>query len=83
MPTIDFSAPADFYPPRRFGRSLPLRYRRFDSLADAIRHAIEGAPRSQLMGTLIECDERRYDAEAIGVLYQSRDYPLVRAAAAA
>jgi hypothetical protein len=34
------------------------------------------------MGTLIECDERRYDAEAIGVLCQSNDYPLVRATVA-
>ena len=81
MPTTDFSAPADFYSPVASDAAY-RSYRRFDSLADAIRHAVEDAPRSQLMGTLIECDERRYDAEAIGVLCQSNDYPLVRATVA-
>ena len=83
MPSIDFSSPADFYPARSFGGRPSLRYRRFDSFAEAIRHAVEVVPPSALMGTVIECDEQRFQGEAIHTLYQSEDYPLSRSKAAA
>lgn len=83
MPTIDFSSPADFYPARSFGGKSSLRYRRFDSFAEAIQHAIEVAPPSALMGTVVECDEQRYQGEIIRTLYQSDAYPLARSLAAA
>jgi len=83
MPTINFASPADFYPARRFGRKSPINYRRFDTVAEAVRYAVEVAPPSELTGTLIECDEHRYEGEAISVLYRLENYPLVRAGAAA
>lgn len=83
MPPVDFSLPADFYPARSFGGKSSLRYRRFDSFAEAIRHAVEVAPPSALTGTVIECDEQRYQGEAIHVLYRSGAYPLSRSKAAA
>jgi len=80
MQAVDFSSPADFYPARRAGRKTTLHYRRFDCIAEAIRYAIEQAPPSELIGTLIECDEQRYGGNAITALYQSDEYPLVRSA---
>jgi hypothetical protein len=65
------------------GRRVPLHYRRFDTVAEAVRHAIEEAPPSQLIGTLIECEELRDEGEAINELYQSEDYPLPRLAVGA
>jgi hypothetical protein len=78
MSAIDYSAPADFYPARRAGPQAKLHYRRFDTVAEAIRHAVEEAPFAELHGALIECDEQRYQGDAISVLYNSADYPLPR-----
>lgn len=83
MPSVDFSSPADFYPARGLGGKSSLRYRRFDSFAEAIRHAVEVAPPSALLGTIIECDEQRYQGEAIHLVYWSGAYPLSRSKAAA
>ena len=83
MPWINFLSPADFYPPRSFGRKSPLRYRRFDTFAEAIRHTVETASHSSLLGVVIECDEQRYQGEEIHTLYLSKAYPLPRAEVAA
>ncbi len=83
MPAVDYSAPADLYPARNRFRKSPLRYMRFDTVAEAVRYAIEETPAEQLGGTLIECEEQRYQGEAIGALYRSEAYPLPRAAVSA
>ena len=80
---VDYSAPADLYPARNRFRKSPLRYMRFDSVAEAVRYAIEETPREQLNGTLIESEEQRYQGEAIDALYKSADYPLPRPALSA
>ena len=78
MPAVDFSAPADLYPSRNRSRKSPLRYMRFDTVAEAVRYAMEELPPDQLGGTMIEVDEDRFDAAGIGALYRSADYPLPR-----
>jgi hypothetical protein len=78
MSAMDYSTPADFYPARRAGPRAKLHYRRFDTVAEAIRHAVEEAPSAELGGAVIECDEQRYQGDAIGLLYNSTDYPLPR-----
>ena len=78
MPAVDYSAPADLYPARNRLRKSPLGYMRFDTAAEAVRYAIEELPPAQLGGTVIEVDEARFEADAIGQLYLSTDYPLSR-----
>ena len=80
---VNYSAPADLYPARNRFRKSPLRYMRFDSIAEAVRYAIEESPRDQLGGMLIESEEQRFQGEAIDALYKSADYPLPRPAISA
>jgi hypothetical protein len=75
---IDFSAPADLYPAREPKRRASLHYVRFDTIAEAVRHAMEKTPAAQLNGTLIESEERRFQGSAISELYLSASYPLPR-----
>jgi hypothetical protein len=82
MVAIDFSNPADFYPGRRSrGARVALHYLRFDTVAEAVRHAIERTPPDQITDTVIECEETRYQGDAIRDLYRSENYPLARSAA--
>lgn len=83
MPAVDYSAPADLYPARNRFRKAPLRYLRFDTVAEALRYAMEETPATQLSGMLIESEEQRFEAAQIGELYRSADYPLPRAAVSA
>ena len=77
---IDYGAPAELYPaPNR--RRGPLRYRRFATLAEAVRFAQEELPADERAGTLIEADEVRYIGAEIAALYDAAGYPLPRAAA--
>ncbi|MEO6395627.1 MAG: hypothetical protein ABIO40_06920 [Devosia sp.] len=81
MSAVNYAAPADLYPSRAHqGRRSALRYRRFDTAAEAVRFAMEELPPEQLNGTLIEIDEDRFDAAGIGQLYRSAEYPLPRIA---
>jgi hypothetical protein len=82
MTRIDYSRPAELFPSRRYAKSL-ARYRRFDSLAEAVRYVIEEQPDSWLIGSTLDCDGDRYEGAAIKALYESERYPLERAKAAA
>jgi len=82
MPAFDYSAPADLYPARNRFRKSPLRYMRFDTVAEALRFAMEELPAEQLNGAIVEVEEERLEAAAIGALYRSADFPLTRSAAA-
>ena len=68
---------------RRAFRRRPLGYRRFARAADAIRFAIEEMPPQLLATACLEVDGLRFSGADIRRLYESADYPHVRAAAVA
>jgi hypothetical protein len=55
-----------------------VTYRRFSSGAEAIRFTIEDLSSAELKGTVLEVNERRFDAIEIRGLYDSDAYPLER-----
>ena len=76
---FDYNASADLFSmTNRNGRRQPLSYRHFESAAEAIRFAIEEIPTKNLIGTLLEADETRYDSKQIHRLYESPSFPLAR-----
>jgi hypothetical protein len=77
---VDYSAPAELFPAPNHRRG-PLRYRRFDTLAEAVRFAQEDMTAAERAGTLIEADEIRYLGAEIAALYDAAGYPLPRPAA--
>jgi hypothetical protein len=76
---IDYRAPAELFPAPSHRRG-PLRYQRFDSLAEAVRFAQEEMTAAERLGTLIEADEIRYMGQEISALYDAAGYPLARRA---
>jgi hypothetical protein len=75
--SFDYDAPADFFPARgRKGGTM--RYRRFDTAAEAIRFAVEELPPLMLVGAYLQVEDERFDGDQIRELYQSTAYPLVR-----
>ena len=77
---FNYRAPAELFPSRiRKSRQL-VKYRRFDTAADAIQFAMEELPAPALLGAVIEINERRLSHADIRELYESPDYPLKRQA---
>jgi hypothetical protein len=72
----DYDAPAEVYANRR-GAKGPLFYRKFGSLAEALRFAVESPP-AGAANILIESDEERFEAGEIRRLYDAVQYPLPR-----
>jgi hypothetical protein len=84
MSEFDYNTDAELFPTRnRKSRRQPLKYRRFDQAAEAIRFAVEELPSELLLGAYLEVNEVRYDGAGIRRLYDSPDYPLPRRVAAA
>ncbi len=79
MSKFDYNAPAELFPARNRKVAGKVRYRRFDTAADAIRFAIEELPEPQLLGATIEIDEERLGHKDICALYESEHYPLKKA----
>lgn len=82
MRTLDYNAMAELYPGKR-AKFTAVRYRRFDTAAEAVRFAIEEMRPELLNGSLLEVDERRFDGAEIRALYDAADYPLPRQVAEA
>lgn len=79
MHKFDYSAQAELFPTRsRASRRAPVGYKRFSRAAEAIRFAIEDLPAELLVGTWLEVDENRFNADEIRSLYDHDDYPLQR-----
>jgi hypothetical protein len=79
MANFDYAAPAEVFACKSRGSSpRPVTYRRFASVAEAIRFAIEELPSDVLFGTVMEVNEERFDAGQIRKLYESKAYPLQR-----
>ncbi|RYE08094.1 MAG: hypothetical protein EOP22_14920 [Hyphomicrobiales bacterium] len=74
---VDYGAPAELFPAPNHGRS-PLRYHRFEALAEAVRFAHEELTASERAGAVIEADEVRYVGAQIDALYNAVGYPLLR-----
>ena len=75
MSSFDYTASAGLFSAKG---SSGLRYRRFPQAAEAIRYAIEKLPRKVFLGTSLEVNHERYNAEQIRALYESDRYPLTR-----
>lgn len=70
---LDFNAPADLFPSRRYAKSL-ARYRRFETAAEAVRYAVESLPAAALAGTFLDVDGRRYEGRSIRALYDAAGF---------
>lgn len=78
---FDFSAPAELYLGRGSPRRHGLRFKQFDTAAEAIRYAME-RPRALGEIATMECDDKRFGTAEIAGLYHDQAYPLTRLAAA-
>lgn len=79
MTGFDYAAPAELYPGRNPSRSRSLRYRRFETAAEALRFLVEEMPPEFRRGAVLEVDEERFEGAHIGALYDAAAYPLARA----
>jgi Arc/MetJ-type ribon-helix-helix transcriptional regulator len=82
MQKFDYRAPAELFPSRNRKVASKVKYRRFESAADAIRFAMEELPEPLLLGACIEINERRLGHQEIRALYDSEAYPLKKRQAA-
>jgi hypothetical protein len=75
---FDYNAPAELFPTPSKTRTGNLRYKRFDTAAEALRFAVEEIPAPALMGAYLEVDEARFGTQEIRCLYENAAYPLTR-----
>lgn len=79
---FDFSLPAEVYMGRGVRSRPGLRFKGFDTVAEAIRYVME-RPRVAGEVATIECDEQRLGMTQITALYHDPNYPLPRTEAPA
>ncbi|MBB4303514.1 phage terminase large subunit-like protein [Rhodobium orientis] len=79
MTSFNFLDPAELYTTgkRRVGQNA-MTYRRFDSLAEAVRYSIEELSAVRLNGAILEVNGERFRREEIRQIYDSSTYPLKR-----
>jgi len=75
---FDYNAPAELFPTPSKTRTGNLRYKRFDTAAEALRFAVEEIAAPALMGAYLEVDEERFGTQEIRYLYENAAYPLTR-----
>ena len=80
--TIDYTAPAELFPSRRYAKSL-ARYQRFPNAAKAVKYVIEEMPEAWLNGSFLDVDGTRFEGRQIRALYDAEAYPLKRELVAA
>jgi hypothetical protein len=73
---FDYDAAAELFPGRTMKGGRHVKYRRFDTAAEALRFAIEQMPASALPGACIEIDEMRFGSREIRYLYGNAAYTL-------
>jgi hypothetical protein len=78
MPNVDYNMPAELYPSRSNYRHHGVGYRRFSTLALALRYAIEQMPAEFLRGAAVEIDQGRFEGSQLRTLYLDAAYPLER-----
>ena len=74
---FDYDAPAELFPEWK-EKQRPVRYKRFDTAAEAIRFAIEEIHSPALLSACLQVKEARFELREIGELYESEAYPLKR-----
>jgi len=74
---FDFTMPAEVYIGRGARRRPGLRFKGFDTAAEAIRYVME-KPRAAGEVVTIECDDQRFGLAEIAALYGDVRYPLPR-----
>ena len=75
---FDYNGPAEVFAGRSQRGPRPMRYQRFDTGAEALRFAIEILPPANLLGAILESNERRYWHSEIRKLYDAPGYPFPR-----
>jgi hypothetical protein len=75
---FDYNVPAELFSTPSKTHTGNLRYKRFDTAAEALRFAVEEIPAPALMGAFLEVDEARFGAQEIRYLYENAAYPLTR-----
>lgn len=75
---FDYGAPAELFPSRTRRGVRQMRYRRFETAAQALQFAMEEMPPPVLLGVCLEVEEERFGVEEMRSLYRSAAYPLVR-----
>lgn len=78
MNEFDYMVEAALYPGRKAKGHRSPRYKRFETVAEAVRFAVEERDGCQLRGSVLEVDESRYDDRQIQMLYDAPGYPLAR-----
>jgi hypothetical protein len=68
---FDYNAAAELFPGRTLKGGVHVKYRRFDTAAEALRFAVEQMPASALVGACLEIDEARFGAKEIRHLYDN------------
>ena len=76
----DYSAPAELYATPGRGARRAMFYRKFPTLAEAVRFAVEDLP-SGMMHAIAETEHDRFEDVSLRALYDAEQYPLPRVAA--
>ena len=75
---FNFQAAAELFPSRgKHGRSQ-VRYRRFNTAAEAVKFAVEEMSSAAMLGAYLEVNEKRFGFQEIQALYVHPAYPLKR-----
>jgi hypothetical protein len=80
MAKFNYDAPAELFAGRSQRGPRPMMYQRFDTGAKALRYAIEQMPPANLLGSVLEVNERRYGHLEIRAYYDAPEYPYKRKA---